>query len=195
MKDSKITIISTGPGAPDLITVRAMNAINEQDIILGNYDLLETFAKGKNTYSPEKLFQDTVDFINTCSHEKIGVLVSGDAGFFSLAKTLEEKFDVDIIPGVSSVNAAFALLKKQWNSFRFYSIHGRDIFDKKLTGSSVILCDSENTPDRFIEKHPYVRDEYKIYIMKDISLETEHLYTKTQGGYDSSRLLLILEKK
>lgn len=196
MKDSEITVISVGPGAYDLITLRALNSINQQDIIIGQAEILELFAKGRKTYCPEKLVSGTIDFINTCTYKKIGVLVSGDAGFFSLAKSITEKYeDVTVIPGVSSVNAGFAILKKQWGGYRFKSVHGRDIFDEELHGSYAILCDAENTPDRVIEKHPYVRERYNVYILQDLGMGTEAVYTSPHKAYGTSRLILVLEEK
>ncbi|MGE4319107.1 MAG: precorrin-6y C5,15-methyltransferase (decarboxylating) subunit CbiE [Deferribacterales bacterium] len=196
MKDSEITVISTGPGAEDMITVRALNAIKEQDIIVGTDLAVKTFAKGLNCYIPEKMLTDTIDFINTCVYKKVGVLVSGDAGFFSLAKTISEKYDnVSIIPGVSSISAGFSLLKKQWGGFEFHSAHGRELFDHEITRPAVILCDAENTPDKVLEKHSYMRSRFKITILKDVSLQNEHVFHSPQKGYNSSRLLLILEDK
>lgn len=196
MKDSEITVISVGPGAYDLITLRASRKIEEQDILVGNYDTLETFAKGRKTYCPEKLVSGTIDFINTAAYRKIGVLVSGDAGFFSLAKSITDKFEnVTVVPGVSSINAGFAILKKQWGGYRFKSVHGRDIFDDELHGSYAILCDAENTPDRITEKHPYIKQRYNTYILKDISMDNEAVYDTPHKAYDSSRILFILEEK
>lgn len=196
MKKSDITIISIGPGAYDLITIRALNAIGEQDIIVGNAESLETFAKGKKTFCPEKLISGTVDFLNTCTYNRVGVLVSGDAGFFSLAKTITEKFEnVTVIPGVSSVNAGFAILKKQWGGYKFLSVHGRDIFEHEIKGNHAILCDAENTPDRIVKKHPYIEERYNTYILKDVSMENEVVYTKPHKAYDSSRILFVLEEK
>lgn len=68
----KITIISVGPGgAKDLITIRGQEAINEQDIIIGFRESLDTFAAHKQTYSPPDRMRTggTIEFIEQ-NHDK-----------------------------------------------------------------------------------------------------------------------------
>ncbi len=65
----KITIISVGPGAKDLITIRGQEAINEQDIIIGFRESLDTFAAHKQTYSPDRMRTGTIEFIEQ-NHDK-----------------------------------------------------------------------------------------------------------------------------
>lgn len=195
-KDSEITIISVGPGAADMITVRAVNAIKEQDVIIASKEAAETFAHGLNVYIPEKLMTGTLEYISACAYKKIGVLATGDAGFFSIAGSIVKNFgNVKVIAGVSSVCCGFALLKTDWSSYRFLSVHGRELDLPELHGNTVILCDGRNTPDRVLEADPRIKYKYKIAILKDISLPSEAVYTEPQGSYDSTRLILVLTEK
>ena len=196
MQDSEITVISVGPGDRDMITVRGLKAIEAQDVIIGMTDSVQTFAMDKPHYIPENMRLDSINFIKSCPHKKIGVLVSGDAGFFSLARFITKEFEnTTVIAGVSSMCAGFALLKKMWFSYRFMSVHGRELIDKCPAESTVILCDETNSPDAIIKKFPEITDKFNFYVLCDVSLPTEAVYTELKGSYGTSRIILVLEEK
>jgi precorrin-6y C5,15-methyltransferase (decarboxylating) CbiE subunit len=59
---------------------------------------------------------------------RVAVLVSGDPGLCSLARRVIERFGrhaVEVIPGISSVQVAFARLGLDWTHARIVSAHGR----------------------------------------------------------------------
>lgn len=59
----------------------------------------------------------------------VGVLVSGDPGFYSLLTYLRDRFSgrrLQVIPGISSVQLAFARLAIPWNDGCLTSLHGRE---------------------------------------------------------------------
>jgi cobalt-precorrin-7 (C5)-methyltransferase len=198
VNEYNITIISVGPGAKDLITVRGSNAINDCDVIVGFKEAVETFAMHKDHFIPEKVLNGTIDFVRKNKDKKIGILVSGDAGFFSLAKTIISEFGrdcVEVIPGVSSVSAGFAQIKNAWQDFRFRSAHGRDGEIGNISENTVVLCDKNNTPEKILAENPELDSDFEITVMKDISLENEQIFYDTPEEYDSSRILLVLERK
>jgi cobalt-precorrin-7 (C5)-methyltransferase len=189
-------VISVGPGDHDMITVKGLKAIEAQDFIIGMTDAIETFALHKPHYIPQNMRSDSINYIKNSPYKKIGVLVSGDAGFFSLARFITKEFEnVQVIAGVSSMCAGFALLKKMWFSYRFMSVHGRELFDDCPEESTVILCDEVNSPDAIIKKFPQITEKFNFYILCDISLPTEAVYTKLMGQYGTSRIILVLEEK
>ncbi|WP_277656341.1 precorrin-6y C5,15-methyltransferase (decarboxylating) subunit CbiE [Seleniivibrio woodruffii] len=196
MKDSEITIISVGPGAHDLITLRGHKAIEDQEIVIGMKDAVETFAKHKEHYIPANMKTDCVNFIKDCPKSRIGVLVSGDAGFFSLARFVTAAFEnVTIIPGVSSVCAGFALLKKQWFGYRFMSVHGRELFDECPEVSTIILCDEVNNPSAIAAKFPQIEEKFNIFVLSDISLPSEGVFAGISDYKKTSRMIMVLEEK
>jgi cobalt-precorrin-7 (C5)-methyltransferase len=198
VKNYNITIISVGPGAEDLITVRGKNAIDEQDVIVGFKEAVDTFAKDKNNHVPTPVLSGTISFIKENPNTKIGVLVSGDAGFFSLAKNIIAEFGrdcVEVIPGVSSVSAGFARIKHAWQDFHFRSAHGRDGELGGIDKNTVVLCDKTNTPEKIISDNPELASHFEVTVMKDISLENEQIFYDAPEEYDSSRILMVLERK
>jgi precorrin-6y C5,15-methyltransferase (decarboxylating) CbiE subunit len=61
--------------------------------------------------------------------KKIAVLVSGDPGLASLAQPILKRFGPTrcrVIPGISSLQAAFACLGLDWLSVRIIDAHGKD---------------------------------------------------------------------
>jgi precorrin-6Y C5,15-methyltransferase (decarboxylating) len=57
------------------------------------------------------------------------VLASGDPGFFGIVRVLAERFGrrrLEVLPGVSSVSAAFAAAGLPWDDALVVSAHGRD---------------------------------------------------------------------
>jgi len=198
VKRYNITIISVGPGAPDLITLRGKRAIDLCDVIVGFKEAVQTFASHRDHVIPDRVLSGTIEFIRKNPDKKVGVLVSGDAGFFSLAKSIIAEFgrdSVEVIPGVSSVSAGFARIKNSWQDFRFRSAHGRDGELGEISENSVILCDGKNTPEKLLEDNPELKERFDVTVMKDISLENEQIFYEAPSDYDSSRILLVLERR
>lgn len=193
-----ITIISVGPGAKDLITVRGQKAIDDQDVIIGFRSSLDTFAPHKKTICPDRMRTGSIEYIEQNPDKKIGVLVSGDAGFFSLAKFIIHRFgreSVEVVPGVSSVSAGFAQIKNSWQDFRFKSVKQEENDLTGLGEDTILLCDRKNTPEQILKENPGLKDIFEITVMKDISLETEQIFYDPDESFNSSRVLIVLEKK
>jgi len=193
-----ITIISIGPGAKDLITVRGQRAIDEQDTIIGFREDVDTFAPHKESFCPDRMRTGSIEYIEQNPGKKIGVLVSGDAGFFSLAKFIIQHFGreyVEVIPGVSSVSAGFANIKNSWQDFRFKSVREEENDLTAVAEDTILLCDRRNTPEQILKANPHLKDKFDITVMKDISLESEQIFYDPDESFNSSRVLIVLESK
>lgn len=150
-----IRIVGVGPGHKDYLTPQAKEALKQADALFGAKRLLETFAlPNQDCYSLGSDLNTTVDQIRELrGHKRIAVLVSGDPGIYSLASYLAARFpasDLEMIPGISSVQLMFSRIKYPWQEAAFVSCHGR--FDRKLfelvrAGFVIaVLTDSNNTP-------------------------------------------------
>jgi uroporphyrin-III C-methyltransferase len=145
---SKVSFVSSGPGDPDLLTVKAVKKIKDADLIfyddLSSGEILKLassdatlFSVGKRAglKSPKQAQVSAllVDYGKT--GKKIVRLKSGDCGIFS---RLEEEINAleknnipfEIIPGVSSAVAAAAAAKipltRRVQSRRLQFITGHD---------------------------------------------------------------------
>ena len=127
----RVNIVGIGPGNPDLLTGEARQAIAASNILLGDKRMLSAFADSSKT---------VYDTIKTSAiaevaakadpaRDVLAVLVSGDVGFFSLAKTISGKLpDCECVRycGISSLVYFASKLQLSWDDAKIVSIHGRD---------------------------------------------------------------------
>lgn len=180
-----IGVIGIGPGHPDLITPAAINFIQRADILAGGERLLLFFQdSGKEMFTIKNNLAELADFIRDRRQDAlIAVLASGDPAFFGILEFLKKHFadsDLQVIPGISSVQAACARLCISWHDAVFYSIHGR-----KLGGLAalvrdnpkvIILTDPGQTPAKVTQSLITEGISNKvIYVCENLSYENERI--------------------
>jgi len=126
-----ITIIGCGPGSPDHITPAAVDAARSAEVLIGTDRLLHFFTDADAEKIPVgSAVEETLDRVGErFGHKQIAVLVSGDPGLFSLARLVIQRFGREhcrVIPGVSSVQVAFARLGLDWGDAIILSAHKHD---------------------------------------------------------------------
>ncbi|HSR13995.1 MAG TPA: precorrin-6y C5,15-methyltransferase (decarboxylating) subunit CbiE [Thermodesulfobacteriota bacterium] len=130
MAGDKITIVGCGPGSPDLITPQALRAVERAEVLVGARRLLDLFPSHK----AEKIaagsdVQQVLREIEGRREKRVAVLVTGDPGLSSLARPVRQRFgreQCEVIPGISSVQVAFARLGLDWLGCRIVDAHGRE---------------------------------------------------------------------
>lgn len=169
-----------GPGHPDLLTLEAKKALTSIDVAIGA-ERFRSLDLSIPLIIPGKMIADTVDSIHQQKDKVIGVLVTGDAGFYSLAKSVIREFgkeNVRVVPGISIVQTAFAKLCEPWHKAVFYSIHGRNrsaiekIYDQERF---VLLCDPKNTASSVIREISNIIKSHDIVVMENLTLENERI--------------------
>jgi precorrin-6y C5,15-methyltransferase (decarboxylating) CbiE subunit len=153
----KISVAGTGPGGEDYILPAVRQIAKRADVLVGGKRALTPFvALGKEmlpiTADLEGLARQ---LRNLAGEKRVAVLVSGDPGFYSLLAYLRRHFsaeELNVLPGVSSVQAAFARLGEPWQDAVFLSAHGRDVSRIMpfllATGKKALLTDRVWTPGR-----------------------------------------------
>lgn len=131
MNSGKIYIVGCGPGSVDYVTPAACAAVEEAQVLIGAGRLLELFpdspARTIGFDSDTRLLLTELQVLLK-QGQNVAVLVSGDPGSFSLARPIVQKFGVDvckIIPGVSSIQVAFARVGLDWTDAKIFSAHAR----------------------------------------------------------------------
>jgi precorrin-6Y C5,15-methyltransferase (decarboxylating) len=88
----------------------------------------------------------------------VAVLASGDPGFYGILRRLTGRFgsaNLKVVPGVTTVQAAFARLKLSWDQVGIVSLHGRSmncLWQVLFSHDQVaIFTDRDNTPNRIAE--------------------------------------------
>ena len=128
---SKINIIGLGPGNKDYILPIATKEIKNSDVIIGakrNIDSLNIFDK--EVLIIKSNLEEVIDYLNkNKNNKKISVVVSGDTGFYSLLRFIKRYISLDelnIIPGISSMQYMFAKIGQTYEDAILISLHGRN---------------------------------------------------------------------
>lgn len=158
--ENKIIVVGIGPGSPDYLLPVAKQAIEKARIIVGNKRALKTFAPdGAETRVIDGDIRGSLSYIKDKSNQdNVVVMVSGDPGFYSMLAALKTEFPPErliVIPGVSSVQLAFARIGQVWQDASLISFHGRIAPDAEITytpGKKLgILTDSKHNPSTIAE--------------------------------------------
>lgn len=184
--EHKITVVGIGPGSPDYLLPAASQAIAAARVLVGGKRALDTLAPcGAATKVIDKDINGVMKFIERqLPDNDIVVMVSGDPGFYSLLSALRLKFSPEkltVIPGISSVQLAFARLAEVWQDALLVSMHGRTANDTALQyepGKKLgILTDSIHNP-RYIAQvlagHGWP-GEAKVWLCANLSYENEQI--------------------
>lgn len=153
---NKIFIIGIGPGSKEYVLPIALDTINSCDVIIGGRRNLEVFSefRGEKILLSKSL-EETVEYLrNNRKMKQVGIIVSGDSGFYSILSFMNKYFnskDLEVIPGISSFQYLFSKLKMPWQEYQLLSLHGKKtdfIKELKAIGKVAILTDSNSSPDK-----------------------------------------------
>jgi len=149
-----VIVAGIGPGHPDYVLPAALRAIREAKVLVGGSRALSDFAQeGQQTMTIRGDIPAVLAFIRQALLERdVVVMVSGDPGYYSLLDALRRDFDeerLSVIPGISSVQFAFARLALPWHDASLLSFHGRHPSDDELAyapGRMIgMLTDTKNS--------------------------------------------------
>ncbi|NLM52755.1 MAG: precorrin-6y C5,15-methyltransferase (decarboxylating) subunit CbiE [Firmicutes bacterium] len=153
----KIVVAGVGPGGQEYILPIVKQKAAEADVLVGGKRALAPFQTGQKELIEltGRLAGLEKTLRNLAKTKKVLVLVSGDPGFYSLLAYLRRFFapeDLEVYPGVSSVQVAFARLCVPWQKAKLLSVHGRDaaeiLPDLLAPGVKAVLTDNHWTPGR-----------------------------------------------
>jgi precorrin-6y C5,15-methyltransferase (decarboxylating) CbiE subunit len=184
-----ITIVGCGPGGPDYLTEAARGAVQKAGLLIGARRLLELFPEsvaervtvGADIDSVLQTMEDYLD------RTPMVVLVTGDPGLHSLAQPIVRRFGRDrcrILPGISSVQAAFAAAGLDWMEARVLSAHGAlpqvDPEELKSVDKIAILAGSPAAL-HWISELAASLGPRRVLVCEDLTLPREKV-TEVQAG-------------
>lgn len=121
------TIVGAGSGQPADLTRQAREAMAQCTLLLTTARLAEQLGElgEMQVCATGKLAETAI----AAADERVGILVSGDAGFFSAAKTLRTALqahgEVEVVCGLSSMQMLCAKLGTGYDDVVWLSLHGR----------------------------------------------------------------------
>jgi len=152
-----IKVLGIGPGHPDYCLPIVQRKVNECDVVVGGKRQLAMF-KLRDTQKTipfhYPMDQMMLEIQSVSENHKVGVLVSGDAGFYSLLAALIKQFgkeNLEVYPGISSLQYLFSKLSMPWSQVELGSLHGREwnwIERIRMGKTMGLLTDAKQSPIR-----------------------------------------------
>ena len=124
----KVYLIGIGMGNADTLTLAAKRAVEGSDVLIGAPRLLDPFRDLPAEQLELVRSADIADALAERDVAQASVLLSGDVGFYSGATLLYDKlggYDLEVIPGISSLVYFCAKLHTPWQDAELVSAHGR----------------------------------------------------------------------
>ena len=203
MKKRLFSIIGAGSGQPDGLTRESLDTIKLCDALISTERLakdLSSIAK-ITAYETSKLAQTAISI----KEEHIGILVSGDTGFFSVASSLNEKLKehgkVEMICGLNSMQMLCAKFGVSYQDACFLSLHGRKgsllgavSYNKKV----IALTGGEQNAQRLCQTLAAAGlGDITVSVGENIGSEHERILTDTaknlsEQKFDDLAVMLVL---
>lgn len=208
MPSSKFYIIGIGPGSKDYLTPSARRVIQNSDCLVGAKRIISLFnyLKKEKVYL-EGNFDKVIEYIReNINKKKIAVLVSGDPGLYSFLGRIKRHFKkeyYEIIPGISSLQLAFARIGEIWQDARVISLHGRGpgnlVNAVKSCGKVFLFTDSRFSPEviaRYLLNHRI--EDRRAIVFENLSYPDERIIDtnlKSLSKMDGFGLCAMIIKK
>lgn len=166
----RISIVGIGMGHASSMTMQAAQAVREADVLVGAQRMLESAQAVRESAGLQAAAELKAISPNAIANaleaqgeaERFAILCSGDTGFYSLAtsvtRTIRERLphaEVEIIPGITTVQYFASKLGRPWQSVALASAHGKtcNVLGMVLENEQVfLLTGGELTPRTIIRK-------------------------------------------
>ena len=138
---AKLNVVGIGPGSADYVTPAARKTVQDADVVIGAERSLSLFRndiKGETVALTAKNVNEILKYAAESAEKgkTVALLSTGDPGFSGLLRSIskyivEKDVEVNVIPGVSSVQACAARLCMCWDEMSLFSFHKGTTAEKK----------------------------------------------------------------
>lgn len=195
-----VYIVGIGPGNRDYILPKALEIMQESDIILGFGRAMESVDFIDKKKIKVSKISEVVEELEKNKDKVISVVASGDPLYYGITEYIKNNYpgEIKVIPGISSFQYLSGRLNKSWQGAYLGSLHGREeefinkVRENKL---SIWLTDSKNSPkdlaQRFLEEGLNPR----MYVGENLSYEDEKIeigYPEEMKNKEFSSLCVLL---
>ena len=202
-KRQKISLIGIGMGSRESMTVEAAEAICACDCMIGAQRMLDSARELRYGTDPAVRVPELCEYNSVRilayieehpDYAHVAVLLSGDTGFYSGAKKLSEMFaghpnqyEVEMIPGISSVICLAARLKTTWEDGAVLSLHGQEgnfIQTVNRNGKTFLLLGGKGAGEKMITRlKEYGMDDVTVHIGSRLSYPDEQIVSGHPGDF------------
>lgn len=196
---ARITIAGCGPGHADYISAAVHNAVTRAEVVVGAQHLLTLLSPSMALTTTQIAvggdIQAALDAMESYATQRIVVLVSGDTGLFSLARSVQNRFgpqQCQLIPGISSIQVACARLSLDWNDLRILSAHGRkpqvDINELRQWHKIALLAGTSKATHFAADLLDQLGSDYRAIACENLTWPTEQIRSLTADELRSTAL-------
>ena len=187
-----ITVVGIGPGDPAYLLPQARAAIYDARVLVGGRRALADLAPaGAHTHVIGADIAEVLTYIrDALRDDDVVVMVSGDPGYYSMLDALRRTFlpeQMAVIPGISSIQFAFARLALPWHDARLLSFHGREPRTEELSRTAEamlgMLTDGKHNSQTIAQRllSSGWRADDVMYIATRLSYADENIVRTTLG--------------
>ena len=206
----KILIVGCGHGAVEHITPAARAAAGKADVLIVSQRLKDLFPE----VAAERIdsgtdIAGTLDIIASRRDDgrQVVLLTTGDPGIASLARPVIQRFGrekCEVIPGISSIQIAFARLGLEWQDVRIVTAHGSDPEEsaEELRGCNkiAVLGGQPDSLRRAAGVIPELGKDRRIFLCEELTLPGEKIREiriddLLRGPVSSRSIVLVIRRK
>ena len=191
----KIYIIGIGPGSSEYLTQKAITTVKTSDYTVGSTRAIDLFEDVQNTiaFNVKELLDTLKQGVQlACDGNTVSILSTGDPGFSGVLNTVLRlsgelnfpKENIEVIPGISSLQLAAAKCHIQWDNANVMTFHGRENIDDILpvinNGKKTIALPSRKVKDmaQFLLDNGVEKDR-KVTVCERLSYPDERIVNAT----------------
>mgnify|MGYP000414884305 FL=1 len=191
----KIYIIGIGPGSSEYLTKIAIDTVKKSDYTVGSTRAIALFddVKNKVPFNVKELLNKLEEAVELAiKGYVVSILSTGDPGFSGVLNTvlrisLDKNFpkkNIEVIPGISSLQLAAAKNKIQWDNANVMTFHGRENIEDILkvinNGKTTIALPSRKVKDmaQFLLDNN-VDESRKVVVCERLSYPDERIVEAT----------------
>ena len=182
-------LIGAGMGNENMLTLEARTQIEQADACIGAARLLEVCPEEKPKFAEYRSAEIVKIIKDHPGYSRWVIVLSGDVGFYSGAKTLtqackEAEIPVDIVPGIASVVYLAAKLGVSWEDAALRSIHGRNqniIYAIDHHAKTFLLLDRKSASEFCEQIREYGMEDLICHVGVRLSYDDEEIRTVTAG--------------
>lgn len=199
----EVYIIGAGPGKTSELTQVALGFIKNCSEVY-SFERIASLNLALRADIVVCTYSEIIDRVNESKAESIAVLVSGDIGFFSIAKAFTSKLNsncsIQTVCGISSMQYFCSKIGISYEHINVVSLHGRN---KSILGNVsynryvFVLTDGVNTADKICKGLcENMLSDVQVCVGEYLSMDNERIvegtaYEIAQLDFDDLAVLLI----